>query len=403
MDVVEKINILVIQEKPQESPPLEQILNDDDFQIYQTSSAEEGINMLLENNFALIMQDVAAPEMEGYKTARRIRDNEKIRHIPMVFMTPPLENSSDMFSEDEYGAIDYIFKPINPKILKSKVRVFKDFFEQKKMLETKEFALEQKMSELATVLLKLQGKEKLLEKQTVELKNANQELNDFASIVSHDLKAPLRAIGSLASWISTDYAGQFDDEGREQMSMLVARVKRMHELIDGILQYSRVGRIREKMVDIDLNKIVEEVLDMIVPPENIKITVENNLPTIHCERVRITQVFQNFLSNAIKYMDKPEGKIIIGCEDDGKFWKFHFKDNGPGIEEKYYNRIFQIFQTLNPRDKVESTGVGLTLIKKIVEMYGGQVWVESVYGEGSVFYFKFPKQHQEQTKEGCKF
>ncbi|HKG23255.1 MAG TPA: CHASE3 domain-containing protein, partial [Blastocatellia bacterium] len=231
------------------------------------------------------------------------------------------------------------------------------------------------------------------EKQTAlmkELESANQELNDFAYVVSHDLKAPLRAIGSLASWISSDYADKFDEDGKEQMGLLRGRVKRMHDLIDGILQYSRVGRIKEQMAEVDLDALAREVIGMLSPPRNIRVTIEGALPTVMCERTRMEQVFQNLLSNALKFMDKPDGEISIRCEDGGEEWVFSVSDNGPGIEEKHFAKIFQIFQTLAPRDQFESTGVGLSVVKKSVEMCGGRVWVESTPGSGSAFFFTLP-------------
>lgn len=225
-----------------------------------------------------------------------------------------------------------------------------------------------------------------------ELESANQELNDFAYIVSHDLKAPLRAIGSLANWILTDYTDKFDKEGKEQMNLLLSRVKRMHDLIEGILQYSRAGRTREEKVEVNLNELVPEVIDMIAPPENIEVKIENELPTILCEKIRIQQVFQNLLSNAIKFMDKPKGEINIGCVENNGNWRFSVADNGPGIEEKHFAKIFQIFQTLSPRDQFESTGIGLSVVKKIIEMYGGKVWVESKVNHGSTFFFTLPME-----------
>lgn len=226
-----------------------------------------------------------------------------------------------------------------------------------------------------------------------ELSAANEELTNFAYVVSHDLKAPLRGIGSLANWLSTDYADRFDDEGREHMRLLISRVHRMSALIDGILQYSRVGRIREATVQIDLNLLLREVIDLLAPPAHVEVTIATPLPTLVGERTRIQQVFQNLISNAIKYVDKPAAKVRIDCvrdDDDDRFWKFSVADNGIGIETRHFERIFQLFQTLVPRDRVESTGVGLTLVRKIVEMYGGEVWVESTPGAGSTFYFTFP-------------
>jgi len=227
------------------------------------------------------------------------------------------------------------------------------------------------------------------------MEKTNQELNDFAHIVSHDLKAPLRGIKTLADWLSADYADKFDEDGKEQMKLLSARVERMHNLIDGVLQYSKVGRTEQQATWINLNELMPDVIDMVAPPGHITVTVENELPVVKYEETRIMQVFSNLLSNAIKYMDKPQGWVKIGCVEEDGFWKFSISDNGPGIEEKYFDRIFRIFQTLSARDKFESTGIGLTVTKKIVQLYGGKIWLESKVGEGSTFFFTLPKQEKE--------
>jgi PAS domain S-box-containing protein len=225
-----------------------------------------------------------------------------------------------------------------------------------------------------------------------ELSSANEELTNFAYVVSHDLKAPLRGIGSLADWLATDYAALFNDEGKEHMRLLINRVHRMGALIDGILQYSRVGRVREAVATVDLNQVLAEVLDLLAPPPGITITVAPDLPTVAGEPTRLQQLFHNLISNAIKYMHRPDGQVTVSCQDDGSHWRFAVADNGPGIEPRHFERIFQLFQTLAPRDRVESTGVGLALVKKIVEMYRGRVWVESAPGAGSTFYFTWPKE-----------
>ena len=223
-----------------------------------------------------------------------------------------------------------------------------------------------------------------------ELEGTNRELKDFAYIVSHDLKAPLRAMSTLANWISVDYQDKIDKKGKEQLALLIRRATRMNNLINGILEYSKVGRIKEKKVKVDLEEVVREVIDTITPPGHINIRIEGELPSIFCEKTRISEVFQNLLGNAVKYMDKPEGVVRIGCVEDNGYWKFNVSDNGPGIEEKYFEKIFQIFQTLSPVDEHESTGIGLALVKKIITMYGGEIRVESEAGRGSSFCFTLP-------------
>jgi signal transduction histidine kinase len=220
----------------------------------------------------------------------------------------------------------------------------------------------------------------------------NKELKDFASIVSHDLKAPLRGIKSLASWILEDYSDRLDAQGKDQINLLLGRVERMYNLIDGVLQYSIVGRTEEKVTQVDLNQFIPEIIDMLVPPENIAITIENEMPVVECEETQIMQLFQNLLNNAIKYMNKPQGRIRVGCVEVDGAWQFSVSDNGPGIEEKYFQRIFTMFQVVSVREEFQGTGVGLTVAKKIVELHGGKIWVESKVGEGSTFFFTLPKK-----------
>jgi signal transduction histidine kinase len=394
-----KINILLVDDKRDNLFALESILESPELELFTAMSGNQALALLLEHDFALVLLDVQMPEMDGFETAELMRGSEKTKHIPIIFLTAISKERKHIFKGYESGAVDYLFKPLDPEILQSKVKVFVEHYRQKKLLEKQAFELEQKMTELSTVLLELQGKEKLLKKQAEELEKVNKELRAFAYIVSHDLKAPLRAIGSLANWLAMDYGHKLEEEGREQIKLLIGRVKRMHELIDGILQYSRVGRIREQMSEVDLNELVQEVIDLIAPPKNVRIKVKNELPAIFCERVRMQQVFQNLLSNAIKFMDKPRGEIKIGCVEEDGYVEIHVADNGPGIEEKYFNKIFQIFQTLNPRDEIESTGVGLTLVKKIVEMYGGKIWVESKVGQGSTFFFTMPKNENHEYQK----
>lgn len=223
-----------------------------------------------------------------------------------------------------------------------------------------------------------------------ELAIANQELKDFAYIVSHDLKAPLRGIASLADWLVRDYGDHLDDEGQEMLQLMRGRVRRMGDLIDGVLQYSRVGRVRDEKTEVDLNQLLAEVIDIIAAPSGIKIVIETELPTVFVERTRIQQVFQNLISNAVKYMGHPEGTIRIGHTQEEDFWQFFVADTGIGIEKRHFDKVFQIFQTLVPRDKSESTGVGLAIVKKIVELYGGHLWLTSQVGQGSTFFFTLP-------------
>ncbi len=225
-----------------------------------------------------------------------------------------------------------------------------------------------------------------------ELERSNRELRDFAHVAAHDLKAPLRGIATLAQWIEKDYADKLDEPGRETLALMRQRVERMTLLVNGILRYAEIGHGDLLMEEVDTGRVVAEVVEQISPPEHIAIEVQGHLPVVVCQRIRITQVFLNLISNAVKYMDKPRGKIRITALDEGEFWKFLVADNGMGIEPRYFDRLFQMFQTLAPVPNGDSTGLGLAMVKKIVQIHGGDVGVESEPGRGSTFFFTLPKQ-----------
>ncbi len=230
-----------------------------------------------------------------------------------------------------------------------------------------------------------------LQKTVKELENSNQEHRNFAHVIAHDLKSPLRGIGSIADRLIRNYSSKIDKDGTDQLRLLIIRARRMSDFIDGILRFAEIGYVSEERHAIDVNALLTEIIGEIVIPESIEVVIEPNMPTVNAERLRLKQVFQNLLSNAVKYIDKPKGQVKIGCTEENGFWKFSVADNGCGINQKYFEKIFEIFQTLVPRDKIESTGIGLTIVKKIVELYGGKVWITSKIGEGSTFFFTLPR------------
>ncbi len=239
--------------------------------------------------------------------------------------------------------------------------------------------------------------EERVRQRTAELEAANTELQSFAYVVSHDLKAPLRGIGHLADWLVQDYGDSFDGAGQDMVKLLIGRVKRLDDLIEGILHYSRVGRIIGPQQTIDLNRLVNDVIDTLAPPTCVRIVIERELPTIVGDTTRIFQVFQNLVGNAVKFLDKPKGTVIIGWTDEDGYWRFSIADDGPGIAPKYHARIFQMFQTLTPRDVQENTGLGLAIVKKIIEFSGGEIEVTSTPGQGSTFTFTLPKKAQNNS------
>lgn len=224
-----------------------------------------------------------------------------------------------------------------------------------------------------------------------ELDQKNKELDQFAYVVSHDLKAPLRGIEVASRWVEEDMGSQLPDNIKEYLKMMRARVHRMENLINGILALSRIGRTSQSKEQVDTNELLAEVVELLSPPPGFSIDVQRNLPTLHTVRIQLQQVFSNLISNAIKYHDKENGKITVRHHETEEFHVFSVTDDGPGIDPEYHARIFVIFQTLQERDALESTGVGLSIVKKIVELQGGTVWVTSEPGSGSTFTFTWPK------------
>ena len=247
---------------------------------------------------------------------------------------------------------------------------------------------------LAEHAVALEKRSQDLSELNVALARSNKELENFSYVVSHDLKAPLRGISSLAGWLQQDYAEVLDEEGRENLGLLVGRVTRMDNLIEGVLAYSRIGRSETRLVACNSARIVGDVVDSLTVPEGLSVAIEGNFPTLVYDETHLVQLFQNLIQNAITHFGKPEGEIAVSCREVGANWEFCVRDTGVGIPVEHLDRIFKVFQTLKPRDEIESTGIGLSVVQKIAEWHGGSVTVQSTVGEGSAFAFTVPKSLQ---------
>ena len=229
------------------------------------------------------------------------------------------------------------------------------------------------------------------------LARSNHELDQFAYVASHDLKAPLRGIANLSQWIEEDLGDSAPPEIAEKMTLVRGRVQRLEALIDGILQYSRAGRVHAAIEAVDVAALLHETVELLAPPSEVTITIGPDMPVIMTERTPLQQVFMNLINNAIKYNRHPGATIRVTVHDRGSLYAFSIVDNGPGIEPQYHERIFGIFQTLESRDRVEGTGIGLSVVKKTVEMRGGSISVDSALGAGATFTFEWPKVAEENV------
>lgn len=231
-----------------------------------------------------------------------------------------------------------------------------------------------------------QQKEELLE----SLEKSNKELEDYAQIVSHDLKSPLRSINSLIAWIKEENEGALSDQTSLYFSMIENKLEKMDSLIQGVLTYSRIDKADVNKERINLDEIVRNIVSIIDIPANITVAVDKILPTILADRYRMHQLFQNLIGNAVAYIDKPQGVVNIGFTESKTAYTFYVKDNGPGIAAENHEKIFKIFQSLVKNER--STGLGLSIVKKIADNYKGRVWLESELKQGTTFFIELPKK-----------
>ena len=222
-----------------------------------------------------------------------------------------------------------------------------------------------------------------------ELEKSNNELYEYAHIVSHDLKSPLRSIDALISWIKMDNEGTLDDPTLQNLKLIEETLETMESLISNILEYSSAGSETTESKNVDLNETIIDLHKLLFVPEHISINVLKKLPVVKGDPTKFQQLFQNLLSNAIKFSNKDKGIVEIDVLEKPSFYQFSVRDNGIGIEKKFHDRIFKIFQSLNKSK--ESTGIGLSIVKKIVDLYEGTIWLESELGKGTIFFFTIKK------------
>ena len=221
------------------------------------------------------------------------------------------------------------------------------------------------------------------------LENKNEELNNYAHIVSHDLKSPLRSIDSLINWVLEDDNNAINKDSKDYLDLILKNVEKMDALISGILNYSTIDKAELDRYEVDTHYLVTELSEILFVPKNVTLTIKNNLPVIIGDKFRLQQLFQNLIQNAIQSIEKEAGFVEIGVVEKEAEWQFYVKDNGEGISEQYFNKIFKIFEKID--NNQNATGIGLAIVKRIIDFYGGKIWLESQVSKGTTFYFTIPK------------
>ncbi len=233
-------------------------------------------------------------------------------------------------------------------------------------------------------------KQEQLKKQLLlDLEKSNNELNDFAHVISHDLKSPLRSMNALIYWLKEDYSKVLDENAKDILKKLTLKVSKMDALIGGVLDYSSIDKVQQRQENVNLQLLVNDIKKVIFIPKNITITIPRKLPTIFGDQYRLQQLFQNILNNAVSYIDKEKGIVEVSFSETNTHWEFQIKDNGIGIEKRHQEKIFEVFQSLEHSE--HSTGIGLSIVKKIVAFYEGKIWLQSKVGKGTTFYFTIKK------------
>ncbi len=351
------VNMLIVDHDPANLILLENILNKEGRTIIKAGCGKEALKIALEQPVALILLDVEMPDMDVFEVAQILKD------INIIFITALNKEEKFTLQGFEEGAVGFLHKPLVAGITRAKVAVFEKLYLQQEALREK----------------------------TEKLQAINKQLDEFVYIVSHDLKAPLRGIASLAAFIEDDIGVNPNPAITETLNMLKSRCSRMQSLIDGILHYSRLGNTMGAFEKVDIDELLKNILDLLIPPPHIKVTIQENMPIVMGEKIKLHEIFQNLISNGIKYNNKEQGIVNVSYKELDDYYEFAITDNGAGIKEEHYEKIFGIFQTLQPKDKIESTGIGLTIVKKLVEQRGGKVIIESKHGEGSTFKFSWKK------------
>jgi signal transduction histidine kinase len=413
------IKLLIVDDREDNLFSIETILEQDGYTIRKANSGRAALRTLLkEEDFTLILMDVQMPDLNGFETATLIYERDKLKHIPIIFITANDYGYDSIFKGYQMGGVDYIYKPINPELLRAKVGVFVELFKKNHQLlaqEQRVAAANKRLEKEIQERIQSEEKVKLLNKQLVEninqLKISNEELERFAYIASHDLQEPLRKIMLFSNQLTLKYKDILNKEGCNSLERIMKSSERMQMLIRNILSFSRSSNNSGTFEDTDLNELLQSILsDLEVSIDQKKaVVIIDKLPVLRIIPDQFRQLFQNLIINALKFSkenEPPEIRIyaerikgthmpgIRGDVYDKDFYNIYVKDNGIGFEQKYAGEIFTLFKRLNSYDKYEGSGIGLSICKKIVDQHNGHITASSTEGEGTTFCIILPANNK---------
>lgn len=409
--------ILLVDDREDNLMSMEAILAPDEYIFVKANSGRQALKILLnEINFALILMDVKMPNLNGFETAALIYEREKLKHIPIIFITANNYGEENIFKGYRMGAVDYIYKPINPELLRAKVGVLVDLYRKNHHLMEQEQRLKAINKNLELEVIERKASEervKELNRQLLEnialLESANRDLDRFAFMASHDLQEPLRKIRTFSDLLFVKYQEMLDTSAINYITRIQNAAVRMQTLISDILAFSRINNEKDTFINYNLNLIFQEVLDELdatIQEKSAHIHL-TELPNIDVNPGLIRPLFFNLLSNALKYSKKEVPPVVhvrsevISATTSNKepvqYCRIYVQDNGIGFDQQYAEQIFDMFRRLHVHSEFEGTGIGLTLCKKIVEKHNGFISVQSKVNKGSNFIISLPVQQPRST------
>jgi len=407
--------ILLIDDREDNLYALESLLEPEGYVFVKAHSGKEALKILLhEFDFALILMDVQMPNLNGFETAALIFERERLKHIPIIFITANSYGEENIIKGYRTGAIDYIYKPINPELLKAKVAVFIDLYNKSQQLilqEQKILAINKNLQNEIKERIVSEEKISVLNGQLLRniegLEKANKELDRFAFMASHDLQEPLRKIKTFCNLFYKKHSHLLGNDDLRDILRIEQSANRMQELINDILDFSKLNTEKDEFRQTSLTSLVSEVIEDLEPlihEKNAAVHVEE-LPTLTIHERLMKPVFSNLLNNAIKYSRKNVAPVIHIFSDataktdaippkDGssRYCRIYVKDNGIGFNQQYSEQIFEMFKRLHNSRDYEGTGVGLALCKRIMEKHNGFISALSEENEGSTFILSLPLQ-----------